>query len=69
MQELTAEAAILIRATRNAFRPTCSDRERVLWSLRRVLGEGVHLGQSDGIAHGDSRTAASLCGAELSTSR
>jgi hypothetical protein len=39
MGELSPEAAAFVRAGRTTFRPDASDRERVLQSLTRTLGE------------------------------
>jgi hypothetical protein len=47
MDDLTPDA--LVRAGRSAFRPEASDRERVLQSLTRTLGESALL---DGPQHG-----------------
>lgn len=45
--DLTPEAAALVRAGRSAFRPTDSDRERVLHSLTGALGESAALGAAN----------------------
>jgi hypothetical protein len=44
MSERKPELASLIRAGQTAFRPEPSDRDRVLQSLTRTLGEGALLG-------------------------
>jgi hypothetical protein len=43
MPDLTPEAAALLRAGREGFRPTASDRERVLEALSARLGESILL--------------------------
>lgn len=43
MSELSRGAAALVRAGRTAFRPEASDRERMLQSLTRTLGDGAFL--------------------------
>jgi hypothetical protein len=50
MRDKSPDPAALIRAGRTAFRPESSDRERVLQSLTRTLGEGAFL---DGPHHAD----------------
>src|SRR5581483_10812355 len=44
MGDLRPDARALIRAGKSAFRPQPGDRERVLESLTRTLGEGATLG-------------------------
>ena len=44
MADLRPDARALIRAGKTAFRPQVEDRERVLQSLTRTLGEGATLG-------------------------
>ena len=44
MADLRPDARALIRAGKTALRPQAEDRERVLQSLTRVLGEGATLG-------------------------
>ncbi len=44
MADLKPDARALIRAGKAAFRPQAEDRERVLESLTRTLGEGATLG-------------------------
>ena len=43
MPDLNPDAAALLRAGREGFRPTASDRERVLESLSGRLGDGILL--------------------------
>ena len=43
MRDKSPDPAALIRAGRTAFRPESSDRERVLRSLTRALGDGAFL--------------------------
>jgi hypothetical protein len=43
MSELSRGAAALVRAGRTAFRPEASDRERMLQSLTRTLGDSAFL--------------------------
>lgn len=43
MPDLSPDAAALLRAGREGFRPTASDRERVLESLSGRLGDGILL--------------------------
>jgi hypothetical protein len=43
MSELSKGASALVRAGRTAFRPEASDRERVLQSLKRTLGDSALL--------------------------
>lgn len=50
MRDKSPDPAALIRAGRTAFRPESSDRERVLQSLTRALGDGAFL---DGAPHTD----------------
>jgi hypothetical protein len=44
MADLRPEARALVRAGKTAFRPHAADRERVLQSLTRTLGESATLG-------------------------
>lgn len=44
MSDLRPDARALIRAGKAAFRPRAGDRERVLESLARSLGQGANLG-------------------------
>jgi hypothetical protein len=55
MRELSPDA--LIRAGRAAFRPDASDRERMLQSLTRTLGESALL---DGSPPGDLAKSAPM---------
>ncbi len=48
MEDLSPEAAALLRAHRGAFRPQAADRERVFQSLTRALGENAVLGGAGG---------------------
>jgi hypothetical protein len=57
MSELTPEAAAFVRAGRTAFGPEPGDRERVLQSLTRTLGEGALL---DGAQHAEPATRSSV---------
>ncbi len=50
MRDKSPDPAALIRAGRTAFRPESSDRERVLQSLTRALGDGAFL---EGTHHAD----------------
>ena len=43
MRDSSPDAAALLRAGRSAFRPDASDKDRVLQSLTRTLGEGALL--------------------------
>ena len=66
MRELSPGAAALVRAGRSAFRPEASDRERLLQSLTRTLGENaLHGAESAELAKGAATTRFPLWGKVL----
>ncbi len=65
MRDKSPDPAALIRAGRTAFRPESSDRERVLRSLTRALGDGAFLDDPPPptrMSAGASRRLRSRCG-------